>query len=131
MRNVNSISELHLHDLHIRISNSHISNLLPFQNLKRVYHEWSMPRTHGLSGIHGPPVFLEFLLAGGFLNFDFSSRISHFLFGPVQGPTGLGSWIHENGREVQVQNDLRVNHPNYFLTKSSHIMTFRFCFFDF
>ena len=33
MRNVNSISELHLHDLHIRISNSHISNLLPFQYL--------------------------------------------------------------------------------------------------
>ena len=29
MRNINSISELHLHDLHIRISNSHISNLLP------------------------------------------------------------------------------------------------------
>ena len=53
-------------------------------------------------------------------------------FGP--GLAGDRSWIpvaHENGREVQVQNDLRINHPNYFLTKSSHIMTFRFCFFDF
>ena len=59
MRNVNSISELHLHDLHIRISNSHISNLLPFQDFKKVYHGWSMPRTYGPSGIHGPPVFFS------------------------------------------------------------------------